>query len=240
VGTVVCVHGALDGASSFLRLARRLADCDVVTYDRRGYRSSRGVPVRAGLAVQVDDLLDVLGAVPEAAATRCVVLGHSFGGLVALGAARERGRSAAIDAVVAYEPPFPWGSPATRHAGATSEDPAVAAEAFFRRIVGDAAWDRLSEHDKDVRRADGHALIEDLRVLGTAQPFEPSDVEVPVAIGLSDDAPDRRRASSMALADALPRGRLVLFSSTGHGAHLSSPGRLAELVRAQLEVAAPG
>ena len=36
LGTVVCVHGTLDRAGSFARMARRLDGADVVAYDRRG------------------------------------------------------------------------------------------------------------------------------------------------------------------------------------------------------------
>jgi len=40
--------------------------------------------------------------------------------------------------------------------------PEVAAEWFFRRLVGDAAWERMGEEARRDRRADGPALLADL------------------------------------------------------------------------------
>jgi pimeloyl-ACP methyl ester carboxylesterase len=236
--TVLCVHGALDGQASFLRLARRLGDCDVVTYDRRGYRASRSVALRDGIAVQVDDVREVLDVARSLhAATPTVVLGHSFGGLVALALVAGPGAATtSVDAVVAYEPPFPWADPTTRHAPPESDRTAAsAAEAFFRRIVGDASWERLSDEAKDERRHDGPALLGDLGVLNGEMPFSPSDLAVPVYIGVSNDAPPRRRASAEGLAHSSRAVTLVEFEQAGHGAHLTSPDRLAALVRQAID-----
>ena len=53
---VVLVHGAMDRASSFGRVGRRLPDVPLVRYDRRGYgRSQPGAAV--GLAGHAGDLL---------------------------------------------------------------------------------------------------------------------------------------------------------------------------------------
>ena len=227
VGTVVCVHGALDGAASFARVRRRLS-CAVVAYDRRGYRSSRSATITEGLAVHVDDLLEVVDvARRDGALAPVVVLGHSFGGLVALGAAAS---SDAIASLVVYEPPFPWlRDRADDPHPIASSDPSSAAEAFFRRIVGDGAWDRLGEREREARRLDGDALVADLAVLAGPRPVDPGLVTVPVAVGLSAGAPPRRRESAVALVAALPAARLVDFDRAGHGAHLSSPGQLAAL-----------
>ena len=77
---MVLVHGAMDRNTSFARVAEALAPSPIVRYDRRGYGRSR--PAGTGpLAAHVDDLVAILGDDPA------VVVGHSYGGLVALGAA---------------------------------------------------------------------------------------------------------------------------------------------------------
>ena len=152
---VVLVHGSLDRAGSFARVMRRLDDLHTVAYDRRGYHRSRHVtPVHDTLDGHVGDLLAVIDGRP------CVVVGHSYGGDVVLGAALRPGGPGPILAVAAYEPPMPWlGPSATRpRAGGAGdprpedEDPAEVAERFFRRMVGDSAWDRLPEETQEARR----------------------------------------------------------------------------------------
>ncbi len=86
---VVLVHGSLDRSTSFVRVVRRLSDLHTVVYDRRGYhRSRRVLPLNTTLDGHVDDLLEVIGG------RAAVVIGHSYGGDVALGAAlRHQGSS---------------------------------------------------------------------------------------------------------------------------------------------------
>ncbi|HQU27109.1 MAG TPA: alpha/beta fold hydrolase [Acidimicrobiales bacterium] len=229
--TVVCVHGALDRAASFARLARRLDDLGVVAYDRRGYQGSRDLGV-GSLDDHVDDLVRVVAA--ESRTGPVLVLGHSFGGLVAMGAALRAPESIAL--VVAYESPFPWlvrrpGAPAPAH-----DDPRREAERFFRRVVSDESWERLSERQRDSRRDDGPALRADLTALTGPRPFDPSALGVPVLYvygGAGDVA--HYRALARALEDASPLVRSVEIPGAVHGAHLSSPDRLAAVVEAAWE-----
>ena len=98
---VVLVHGSLDRGTSFARVVRRLPDLHVVTYDRRGYHRSRPVaPLATTLEDHVADLVAVVDGRPS------VLVGHSYGGDVALGAAAEA--PDAVRAVGVYEPPLPW------------------------------------------------------------------------------------------------------------------------------------
>ena len=137
---VVVVHGGLDRASSFGRVARQLADLSVVLYDRRGYgRSIEAGP--APIERHVDDLLQVIGPTPS------VVFGHSVGAVIAiLAASREPQR---VRALLAYEPPMPWVDwwPRRRPDRAPL-DPADEAEHFMRRMVGDRIWRRLPPIDR--------------------------------------------------------------------------------------------
>jgi len=229
---VFLVHGSLDRGTSFARVVRRLADLHVVTYDRRGYHRSRAAtaPTRSGTAVlegHVADLIEVIGG------RQCVVVGHSFGGDIALGAALDA--PATVRAVGAYEPPMPWVDwwPRRSQREILGEDPAVYAEAFFRRVVNDEAWDRLPERAREERRADGPALAAELAALRSGKaPFDLRRLNVPAVFGRGElSVPHHRRAID-ALVELIPGAQVVEFPGASHGAHLSHPDTFARFIRA--------
>jgi pimeloyl-ACP methyl ester carboxylesterase len=235
---VVLVHGSLDRAASFARVVRRLDDLHTVTYDRRGYhRSRRALPLNTTLDGHIDDLLAVIAGRPA------VVVGHSYGGDVALGAALRRPDEPAIRGVVAYEPPMPWLGPWSRRPPdpaaaspgrrtADPEDPAAAAERFFRRMVGDAAWERLSEAAKDERRADGPALEAELAAIRLPRaPFDVTALAVPSTFGRGERSASRHRDTVAWLVAHTPGGQLVEIPGASHGAHLTHPDAFAAMVR---------
>jgi pimeloyl-ACP methyl ester carboxylesterase len=240
---VVLVHGSLDRGASFARVRRRLDDLHTVVYDRRGYHRSRHVlPLNTTLDGHVDDLLAVIDG------RAAVVVGHSYGGDIALGAALREPTAASIVAVVAYEPPMPWlevWEPADGGAGSASpprpDDPidaevaAAAAERFFRRIVGDAAWERLPESARLDRRADGPALEAELRAIRIEEaPFDVGALAIPAVFGLGGDSVGRYRQGATWLVDHTPGAELVELPGASHGAHLTHPDGFAQLVRRAL------
>ncbi|MFM8380561.1 MAG: alpha/beta fold hydrolase, partial [Actinomycetota bacterium] len=80
--TIVMVHGSMDRQSGFRRLAKSPSRTHrVVTYDRRGYAGSADIGGPFDVAHQVSDLLDVMDSRPA------VLVGHSYGGAVALACA---------------------------------------------------------------------------------------------------------------------------------------------------------
>ncbi len=238
---LVLVHGSLDRSGSFARVLRRLGDLPTVVYDRRGYHKSRNaLPLNTTLDGQIDDLLTVINGRPS------VVIGHSYGGDIALGAALRDGGSPSILSVAAYEPPLPWlgtwsRRPTTSSAGtrrsilADPDDPdesGDAAEHFFRRMVGDAAWDRLPGPAKAARRADGPALAAELHAIRlTEAPFDVSGLRIPAAYGRGGDSlPNHRDAVSWLVAHT-PDAALVEIPGAQHGAHLTHPGAFADMAR---------
>jgi len=233
---VVLVHGSLDRAGSFARVTRRLADLHTVTYDRRGYHRSRdALPVHQSLDGHVEDLVAVIDGRP------CVVVGHSYGGDIALAAALRPGGPGPILAVAAFEPPMPWlGTWATRPNAERSraprpddEDPALVAERFFRRMVGDAAWDRLPEETKAARRADGPALAAELAAIRvTEPPFDVTALAVPAVFGRGSESLPHHRASADWLVAHVAGAELVEIAGAAHGAHLTHPDAFAQFVRA--------
>jgi pimeloyl-ACP methyl ester carboxylesterase len=232
---VVLVHGALDRAGSFARVVRRLDDLHTLSYDRRGYHRSRHVtPVHDTLDGHVGDLCSVIAGRP------CVVVGHSYGGDIALAAALRPGGPSPILAVAAYEPPMPWlGPSATRPPGGGAvgrgsgdEDPAAVAERFFRRMVGDSAWDRLPEATKAARRADGPALAGEIAAIRTSvAPFDVRRLAVPAVYGRGTESLPHQRASAEWLVAHTPEAELLEIEGAAHGAHLTHPDAFARFVR---------
>lgn len=236
---VVLVHGSLDRGSSFARVVRRLGHLEVVTYDRRGYHRSRearldGDGVVSGFASptqgasvfdeHVRDLLEVVGAKPS------VVVGHSFGGDIAIGAALASPKT--ITAVGAYEPPMPWTDwwP-RRNRNDAAEDPGAYAESFFRRMVSDEAWERLPERTRAERRADGPALVAELAALRNREaPFHPESLMVPAVLGRGQQSVPHHRRAVEALAGSIPDAFVFEIAGAGHGAHLSHPDSFAAFI----------
>jgi pimeloyl-ACP methyl ester carboxylesterase len=224
---VVLVHGSLDRGASFSRAVRRLTDLHVITYDRRGYHGSRRVgPLATSLAEHSEDLVALIGTRPS------VVVGHSYGGDVALGAALAAPE--VVRAVGAYEPPLPWLDwwPRRNTGSGDGEDPGAFAESFFRRVVSDEAWERLTERFRADRRADGPALMAELVSLRAgAAPFDVNNLKVPLVLGRGSRSVWHHRRAVDALAAAVPGTEVVEIAGSGHGAHLSHPDAFADFVR---------
>ena len=241
---VVLVHGSLDRGASFARTVRRLPDLGVVTYDRRGYQGSRDGARPGDHSQHVEDLLAVVAGLPRGHGP-VVAVGHSVGGNVVLGAAlTDPSRFAALGA---YEPPMPWlgfrRPPSQDRTSADGrgdrDDDEV--ERFIRRMMGDAAWERLPEAQRAARRAEGPALSEDLRGLRGPAPFDATALAVPAvfARGGARSSPHHRQVVGW-LVEHVPGAELVEIEGAGHGAHLSNPDGFAALVRTTVDrVATP-
>jgi pimeloyl-ACP methyl ester carboxylesterase len=221
---VVVVHGGLDRASSFGRVARQLADVPVVMYDRRGY----GRSIAAGAAPideHVEDLLRVIGGEPA------TVFGHSVGAVIAILASLRHPEL--VSALVAYEPPLPWLDWWPRRSGASPEsDPGDEAERFMRQMVGDQIWERLPARTRAERRAEGPALCADLASLhGGVALFDPGAVRVPLLVAAGSETSWWHRRAAEELAAAVPGAELAVLAGADHGAHLGQPSAVAALVR---------
>jgi pimeloyl-ACP methyl ester carboxylesterase len=238
--TVVFVHGGLDRGESFRRVMRRLPELATLAYDRRGYQGSRAGGV-VDLGGHVQDLLSIAEELRAESRGPVVAIGHSLGGDVVVGAALAE--PGALDAVGAFEPPMPWlgfrrDRPGTPRAWpAMADDPGDEAERFFSRMVGPAAWSRLSEAGRAERRADGPALVADLRSLrGEGPPFDVTALGVPSVFGMGGPGSQpHHRASVQWLGEHVPDAVVYEITGSQHGAHLSHPDHFAALTRLVVE-----
>lgn len=227
---VVMVHGSMDRHASFIGVRRALPHAGTILYDRRGYGRSRDSPVASGLDDHVTDLLDLC------AGRSVVVLGHSYGGCVALRAAQLAPE--VVTGLVVFEAPLPWleGWPKDTGGGRAlaAPDPPAAAEAFLRRLLGDERWEALPERTKDDRRAEGPALLSDMRSVrpspGAPAPVDLASVTQPVVVGRGSSSSAHLMAGAKRLVGLLPSAELVTLAGATHGAHASRPAEVAALV----------
>jgi len=224
---LVLVHGAPDRRSAFRRVAAHLQDLRVVTYDRRGYGDAAGLTPAASLEDHARDLLVVL------AGRRAVVVGHSFGGNVALAAATlEPGL---FDAVGIWESSMCWlpGWPEDHRAEvrdlARTEDTRALGERMGRGLLGPDAWERLDEGGRELRRAEGRAFALDMGFLLEA-PYDLDAVKAPFLHGLGTETTPAHHTGARLLVERFGVPPYVI-EGVGHLAHIQAPEQWAGFVR---------
>jgi pimeloyl-ACP methyl ester carboxylesterase len=218
---VVLVHGAMDRSSGMLKVSRRLDErYRVVRYDRRGYAKSIDHPGPFSMDGQVDDLEAVV------AGRQVVIVGHSYGGNVALAFAERRPELVA--AVGVYEIPMsfePWwqGSTARAVASDATRTPADAAEGFMRRFIGDTRWDALPERTRAARRAEGAALVGELADLRANRPWHAERLQLPIVVGYGTKGSPHHQDGMRRLGGMLPDAQTVVLDGCRHDAPNSAP-----------------
>lgn len=165
---------------------------------------------------QVDDLATVVASTRPRG--RCVVVGHSYGGNVALAFA-ERCPDL-VDGVVTYESPLSWlpwwGGSAGASAMAVRDDPAEAAERFMRSLIGDDRWERLPPGTRAARRAEGPPMIGELADLRERPPWQAERITVPVLVMYGEQGRAHHRRGAEELARVLPDAQLQMVPHARH------------------------
>jgi pimeloyl-ACP methyl ester carboxylesterase len=217
--SVVLEAGRNDVAASWRPVMDRLApDLHVVAYDRAGLGSSPRATDPVILARQLADLTTII---TTAAAGRCVLAGHSWGGvLVQLLAVQ---RPDLVAGLVLVDP--------------ADEQLAAALPWVARRGAGLA---RLGRRD-ELRGGDTAASLALLAELRRAQPAFPN---VPVVVlSATRGFPRRFRARwtqlQAGLAASAPRGRHIVAHRAGHQLHRERPDLVAGAIRQVAAEAGP-
>ncbi|MEZ0240192.1 MAG: alpha/beta fold hydrolase [Chloroflexota bacterium] len=242
---VVLVHGATADHTTFrvlapvLGLTRRL-----YAIDRRGRGASGDGPAYS-IEREFEDVATVAEALAEETGGPVDVLGHSYGGRCALGAAL---RTAAIRRVVAYEgAPLPPGSsyrPAglleNVHAALAAGDRDLALSTFLRGIVGMSEAD-LERYRADpvwpVRVAAAETIVREVE----AETSEPASLQalvgvgVPVLLILGSASRSPFALGTEALAERLAHAEVVVIEGAAHAAHHTHIAEFAAAVKGFLD-----
>lgn len=225
---VVFVHGVLGSGRSFDRVAALLApECRMLWYDRRGYATSAGPGDPVGVDRHVEDLVAVLDG------RRAVAVGHSFGGVIAMGAAVRAPDM--VEALVLYETSMAWApgwDDEVMGQILASDDPE---DAGLRMMLGDR-YGALTADERARRLVDARAFIaEERSVRSGADPYDVAEIQAPLVYGRSDPAVMPEVFDH--LQRELRHVEVVTVPGAGHHAHRTAPEAFAGLVRRGLELA---
>jgi pimeloyl-ACP methyl ester carboxylesterase len=241
---VVCVHCNASSSAQWRSLMDRLAPrFHVLAGDSHGAGRGPAWPVDRTLRLQ--DEVALLQPLMARAGEPLSLVGHSYGGAVALLAALQH-RSRAL---VLYEPtlfalldeaaPPPNEAEGIRLTVADAAahlargDRGAAAECFIDFWMGEGSWQRTPE----ARRAPIEEAIVHVQGWGTAlftQPTPLSDfgaLDVPVLLMTGSESPASSRGVARLLAGVLPRLQLMELEGLGHMGPITHP----EVVNAAIE-----
>lgn len=237
--TVLLVHGSMDRAASFRLVAHKLTRWTVVAYDRRGWGAGRSA--HQPPATMVDHVADLEHIVDKL--NNPIVVGHSYGALLALCAAARRPDT--IRSVVAFEPPVPWlpwwpaEAPWERLVREHSQaGPAQAAAALLAAVSGRPPNSATVNSDLE---ADGVALMAEMTDPCLDDPaFDPSELQVPVLTAAGSRSLAHHRETSKRLSHLLPRSEFVEIEGAGHIAHITHAKEFTTLVERVTTLSPPG
>lgn len=223
---VVLIHGSLDRAAGMLRVSRQIhKESHVIRFDRRGYAHNNSHQGPFTVAGNVSDVVSILND------REAILIGHSFGGNIALATAAQLGQQ--IRAVSTYETPlswFHWWPRNTAGANSLTVPTADAAEAFMIRLIGRKRWEQLPESTKEARRAEGVALTTELQSIREGAPWDVADIECPVICGYGSKALEHHKKGALWLGENLKHAHNVEIDGAGHGAPNSHAAAFAELL----------
>jgi pimeloyl-ACP methyl ester carboxylesterase len=209
----VLVHGTRDTAAGFDRVRALLTDLDVSAYTRRGWQPGADIePV--SLQTHIDDLVDVLAERPS------VVIGHSWGGHVAIGAAIRR--PDLVRSVGIWETAMLWMPtwPLEHHRHLRT------AMARVQRKLDESSERR---HERTTFLAEASASF--------VQPFDLAELKVPCVVGVGGASLDVF-GEGMRQVAALIGAEVFDIGDAGHMAHREHPDEFAQFVRRAASLAA--
>ena len=225
---VVLIHGTMDRSAGMLKLSRQLDDrMRVLRYDRRGYGRSAPHHGPFDMAEQVGDLVHLLGG------RRAVLVGHSYGGNVALATANQY--PTLVAGVAMYETPLSWepwwpGTTAGAAARATEGTSQDAAERFMRRLIGDDRWENLPERTRDTRMAEGAAMVGELRDLQANRPWIGERIGCPLMVSYGSNGAQHHRDGMTHVHEMVSGSTMVELAGCRHDAPMSHANLFATMI----------
>lgn len=234
---LVLVHGTSADHTTFRAIGPRLADAFALyALDRRG-RGASGDTLPYSIEREFEDVAAVAEALAIGHGGPIDVVGHSYGGRAALGAALLTG---SIGRVVCYEgAPTPPGASyhppgiedrLRERLAAGDRDGALAT--FMTDVVGMSAADLAAYQANPVwpvRAAAADTILRELNAEANAAASLDvlGDVQQPVLQILGSDSIAVFRAATFALDERLADGRIVIIQGARHAAHHTHADALA-------------
>lgn len=230
--SLILVHGTTADHTTFRAIAPILGeDRQVIAIDRRG-RGASGDPmddVPYSIEREFDDLAAVAHTVATLDGRPVDVLGHSYGGRIALGAAQ---RSELIRRIVVYEgapsapgaPYRPAGLEDRLRGDLSAGDREAALERFFREVVGlddEAIAAYRANPVWPIRAAAAGTILRELDAEASpAASLEAlATCPVPVLLVLGSASLPPFAAATEALAARLRDVRVAMIEGAAHAAH---------------------
>jgi len=241
---VVLVHGASADHTTFRVVGPLLEGRFTIhAIDRRG-RGASGDREPYDVEREFEDVAAVAAAVARVAGRPVAVIGHSYGGRCALGAAL---RTTAIDRVVCYEGAptpadatyRPVGVESRLQAHLAAGDPGAVLETFLTEVVGMSAAE-LERYRADpvwpARVAAAPTILRELEAESApaASLAALGEVRQPVLQVLGGDSLPAFAAATHALSDRLRVGSVVVIDGARHAAHHTHPTEFVAAVEAFL------
>jgi len=232
------IHGSWVDHRAWGRVAGSLGESmRTVAYDRRGYGGSTGPPRTHPVRDDVDDAANLLEALNEYPAH---IVGHSYGGAVALRLAAERPEL--VRSLAVHEPPFlGWltepspGAPEAAFAlqeirriigQVRAGDRSGAAENFAERFVpGPSVWERMSPPARARFAAASEHWVEEFEdpdaIAPAPEPFR--SIQVPALLTWGEQSAPVFEAVQRELGRILPNATVVTLPGTAHLPQLTHP-----------------
>ncbi len=234
--TVICLHSNASHCGQWSALVGRLAGrFHAVAVDSWGSGKSPEWP--SDRVITLGDEVDLLAPVIARASDPACLVGHSYGGAIALKAAlMHPGRFAAL---ALYEPtlfaPVARTAPGDvagirdtvqRASGHLDDgDAPAAARAFIDFWMGPGSWDRMPAQRQPVMAASvrnvrrwAHALL-----LDPVTPQDLASLEMPVLLLTGRHSPRASLGVAQMLARTLPRAECVELEDLGHMGPVTHP-----------------
>jgi pimeloyl-ACP methyl ester carboxylesterase len=221
---LVLVHGGAADGSRWAPVVPKLSErFTVYAVDRRG-RGASGDAEAYSIEREYEDVAAVVDALPEPV----VLLGHSYGALIAAEVAL---RTANLAGLVLYEPPFPVGLPIYEPQVVAELEALLAADrrdelltTFMREVprVPEAHIAAMQQQDTwPARRAAAHTIPRELRAvndLGGDVGERFAGLELPVLLVVGSESAPFLTEPSRILAEALPAAEAAVFEGHAHSA----------------------
>lgn len=224
---ILLIHGsAADHTTWSIQLASALRErFTLIAYDRRADAAS--------VEEHAADAIELFGD------ERGLVIGSSFGAVIALEVVRRHG--ARVAGAVLVEPPMaasddhpaaPAAFLAEYDRRAAEQGGPAAAELFLRMVLGDAVFERMPRAYQDRAKAKWAEIRADSAALIAYRPRyqELARIVVPVLLLGGDRSAPYFRPTLEALRAALGDARLEVVANAGHMLHAEAHRRFAELI----------